>query len=36
MLIESGSMEVEQEYIVVTDWHNRIEGNIGHIYIVWL
>jgi len=36
MLIESGSIEVEQKYIVVTDWYDRIEGNIGHIYIVWL
>ena len=34
MLIESGSMEVEQKYIVVTDWYDRIEGNIGHIHMV--
>jgi len=36
MLIGSGSIEVEQEYIVVTDWYSRIEGNVGHIHIVWL
>ena len=36
MLIGSSSIEVEQEYIVVTDWYSRIEGNVGHIHIVWL
>ena len=36
ILIESSSIEVEQEHIVVTDWHGRIGGNDGHIHIVWL
>jgi len=34
MLIESGSIEVEQEHIVVIDWYGRIEGYIGHIHMV--
>jgi len=34
MLIESGSIEVEQEYIVVTGWYGRMGNNIGHIHIV--
>jgi len=36
MLIESGSIEVEQEHMVVTDWHNRMEGNVRHIHMVQL
>ena len=34
MLIESGSIEIEQKHIVVTGWYSRMEDNIGHIYIV--
>jgi len=34
MLIGSGSIEVEQEHIVVIDWYGRMEDNIGYIYMV--
>jgi len=36
MLIGSSSTEMEQKYIVVIDWHGRIEGNIRYIHIVQL
>jgi len=25
---------MEQKHMVVTGWHGRIEGNIGHIHMV--
>jgi len=34
MLIGSSSIEVEQEYKVVTGWYSRMGGNVGHIYMV--
>jgi len=36
MLIESSSIDVEQKFMVVTGWHSRIGGNVGHIHMVWL
>jgi len=35
-LIGSGSIEVEQEHMVVTGWYGRMEGNVGHIHMVQL
>jgi len=34
MLIESGSMEVEQKHMVVTGWYGRIGGNVGYVHMV--
>jgi len=36
ILIESSSIEVKQEHMVVTGWHGRIGDNVGYIYIVQL
>jgi len=36
MLIESGSMEVEQKHMVVTGWYGRIGGNVGYVHMVQL
>ena len=35
-LIGSGSIEVEQEHMVVTGWHGRMEDNVEHIHMVQL
>ena len=35
-LIGSSSIKVEQEHMVVTEWHGRMEGNVGYIHMVQL